>query len=234
MQGVEASGKTVDEAIASALEQLALDREEADVEILSEGKGGLFGLGSEPARVRVSPRAGAPVPRSAPLAATPGTELSDVPKVDRAIEVLEQLLNLMHIEGEITAREPETPGDGAGQAMAVLDVTGPDLGVLIGRRGETLGSLQYLINLVLSRQLDDKATVVVDVAGYRRRREESLTGLAKRMANRVRATGRTITLEPMPANERRIVHLALADDEDVQTASVGEGDFRKVALSKRR
>lgn len=149
--------------------------------------------------------------------------------------VLERLLELMGIQATVTARDPQSPGDGLGQVTAVLDVEGDDdLGLLIGRRGETMASLQYIVNLILTRNSEERETVSVDVAGYRRRREESLNGLAKRMADRVRSEGRTVTLEPMPANERRIVHIALAEDPEVTTASVGEGDFRKVALSPRR
>jgi spoIIIJ-associated protein len=121
-----------------------------------------------------------------------------------------------------------------GLSKAVLDVEGEDLGVLIGRRGSTLASVQYLVNLIVSRHFKGNAPFAVDVEGYRRRREESLRALAARMAERVRETGRSITLEPMPANERRIVHLALAEDPTVATSSVGEGESRKVAISVRR
>jgi spoIIIJ-associated protein len=134
----------------------------------------------------------------------------------------------------VTVREPETPGDGVGMVSAVLDIHGEDLGLLIGRRGDTLASLQYMVNLIVSRKIKAQQLVGIDVEGYRRRREESLRGLALRMADRVRRTGRSVTLEPMPANERRIVHLTLADDPDVLTVSMGEGDSRKVAVTPRR
>jgi spoIIIJ-associated protein len=221
MEEVEASGKTVDEAIASALEQLQMDRSQVEVEIISAGRTGLFGLGGENARVLVRPITTEQV----------GLES---PTIKMAIEFLERLLELMSIDAEVTARPPETPGDGVGRVSAVLDVAGEDLGILIGRRGSTLASLQYMVNHMVSRQLKSKALVGVDVEGYRRRREENLKGLALRLAEKVKASGRTITLEPMPANERRIVHLALASDSRVITFSLGDGEDRKVAISLKR
>jgi spoIIIJ-associated protein len=221
MEEVEASGKTVDEAIASALEQLQMDRSQVEVEIISAGRAGLFGLGGENARVMVRP-------------ITTEQVGLDSPTIKMAVEFLQHLLELMSIDAEVTARLPETPGDGVGRASAVLDVAGEDLGILIGRRGSTLASLQYTVNHMVSRQLKSKALVTVDVEGYRRRREENLKGLALRLAEKVKSTGRTITLEPMPANERRIVHLALAGDSQVTSFSLGDGESRKVAISLKR
>ncbi len=221
MEEVEASGKTVDEAIASALEQLQLDRSQVEVEIVSAGRTGLFGLGGENARVLVRPTTTEQV----------GLES---PTIKMAIEFLQRLLEFMSIDAEVTTRLPETPGDGLGRASAVLDVAGEDLGILIGRRGSTLAALQYTVNHMVSRQLKSKALVTVDVEHYRRRREENLKGLTLRLAEKVKATGRTITLEPMPANERRIVHLALAGDSQVTSFSLGDGESRKVAISLKR
>jgi spoIIIJ-associated protein len=163
-----------------------------------------------------------------PAPATDG----DVTKV--AIEILERLLTLMHIDARVTSRPPVTPGDGVGMVTAVLDVHGDDLGMLIGRRGETLAALQYVVNLMLQRRLHSRVMVGIDVGGYRRRREESLRNLANRLADRVRATGQSITMEPMPPNERRIVHIALQDNPNVLTVSIGEGEGRKVAITPRR
>jgi len=221
MQDVEASGRTVDEAIEKALQQLGLDRSQVDVEIVSEGRTGLFGLGGENARVIVKPLATEQV----------AVESSTI---QMAVDFLRRLLDLMDIDADVTARAPETPGDGLGRASAVLDVNGDDLGILIGRRGSTLAALQYMVNHMVSRSLKSKALVSVDVERYKRRREEALIGLAQRLADKVKASGRTVTLEPMPANERRIVHLALASDPQVVTASLGEGETRKVAISLKR
>jgi spoIIIJ-associated protein len=221
MEDVEASGKTLDEAIAKALEQLGLDRSQVEVEIISEGRTGLFGLGGENARVLVKPLDAEQVSVESPT-------------IEMAVQLLRRLLELMDVDADVTVRAPETPGDGLGRASAVLDVNGEDLGILIGRRGSTLAALQYMVNHMVSRQLKSKALVGVDVERYKRRREEALIGLAQRLADKVKASGRTITLEPMPANERRIVHLALASDPQVVTVSLGEGETRKVLISLKR
>ena len=158
----------------------------------------------------------------------------DASDVQTAVTVLENLLNLMELDATVTPRSPETPGDGVGMIEAVLDIDGDDLGILIGRRGQTLLSLQYLLNLIVSKQTDRRVSFGVDVDGYRRRREEALVNLAKRTASRVRETGRSVTLEPMPPSERRIVHLTLAEDPAVMTVSIGEGEARKVAITPSR
>jgi spoIIIJ-associated protein len=169
-----------------------------------------------------------PVPR-------PTAEVEHVPAdpadVAVAVEVLENLLQMVGLDADVTPRDPETAGDGIGMIQAVLDVDGEDLGLLIGRRGQTLASLQYLLNLICAKKIGKRVAFGVDVDGYRRRREESLVTLARRTASRVRASGRSVTLEPMPPNERRIIHLALADDPDVVTVSIGEGEGRKVAVT---
>ena len=144
MEDVEASGKTVDEAIDKALLQLGLDRSQVDVEIVSEGRTGLFGLGGENARVLVKPLAGEQLE----------VESSTI---QMAVDFLRRVLELMDIDAEVTARAPETPGDGLGRASAVLDVNGDDLGILIGRRGSTLAALQYMVNHMVSRSLKSKA-----------------------------------------------------------------------------
>jgi len=290
VDGVEAEGRTVNEATEKALEELGLARAEVDVEVLSQGRPRLLGFRGEPARVRVTPRpvpvapppmerraagrptaiveeeaeleeeeeeegeeeeeeyeeeeyeeeAEEPLPpellRPAPrVAAAPVEHVpADPADVAVAVEVLENLIRLTGLEAGVTPREPETAGDGIGMIQAVLDVDGEDLGLLIGRRGQTLASLQYLLNLIVAKQISKRVAFGVDVDGYRRRREESLVNLAKRTAARVRGTGRSVTLEPMPPNERRIVHLTLADDPNVMTVSIGEGEGRKVAITPTR
>jgi spoIIIJ-associated protein len=236
MESVEVSAKSVDEAIDIALEELGLRRQQVDIEILTPGKPGLFGIGGEPARVRVTAlEEGTARPMAEPGLEPEeqvGVEIKDLrsPEVDLAIESLTQLLELMEIDCEVTLRAPETPGDGLGRASAVLDVDGDDLGLLIGRRGTTLAALQYIVNVMVNRKMDTRVLVNIDAEHYKRRREETLLGLARRMADHVRQTGRSVTLEPMPAAERRIVHLALAQDELVTTGSVGEGESRKVVI----
>jgi spoIIIJ-associated protein len=179
--------------------------------------------------------------RAVPVAVRPSRRPEREPVAEASAEdvqaaagVLEDLVRLMGIDAEVTTRPPETPGDGLGMIQAVLDIEGEDLGLLIGRRGQTLASLQYLLNLIVAKQLGKRVAFGVDVDGYRRRREEALVALAKRTATRVRQTGRSVTLEPMPPNERRIVHITLADDPNVITVSIGEGEARKVAVTPAR
>jgi spoIIIJ-associated protein len=240
MESVEVSAKSVDEAIDIALDELGLKRSQVDIEILSAGKPGLFGIGGEQARVRVTAlEEGTARPMAEPeemdfagpaVAAEVEVAELDSPEVELAAEYLNRFLELMSVEAEVTVRAPETPGDGLGRVSAVLDVEGEDLGLLIGRRGTTLAALQYMVNLIVSRQRDSRVLVSVDVEHYRRRREDSLYSLASRMADRVRRSGRSMTLEPMPPGERRIIHLALSEDQGVTTGSVGEGDRRKVVI----
>lgn len=252
MAGVEASGKTIEEAIENALDELGAERDEVHVEVLAEPKkGGILRGGSE-ARVRVwllddedAPQPGniaPPVGTRAPGddedadddAAEGDEDTEEEDDAEFAAQMLDHLLELMAVDADVSIRDPETPGDGLGMAKAVLDVEGDDLGILIGRRGETLQSLQYLLNLMVTRQLGEHSMFTVDVEGYRRRRERQLTQLARRMADQALRTGRPVELEPMPANERRIIHLALANDRKVSTASDGEGENRAVSITPTR
>ena len=152
-------------------------------------------------------------------------------EVDLAAEVVDSILQILEIDADINIREPVTAGDGLGSALAVIDISGHDLGMLIGRRGESLMAFQYVVNLIMTRRYPGRGSVTIDVEEYRRRREDQLISLATRMADRVREIGEPITLEPMSAAERRLVHLALTDDPDVETNSTGEGDSRKVVIS---
>jgi spoIIIJ-associated protein len=242
MESVEVSARTVDEAIDIALEDLGLKRSQVEIEVLTPGKPGLFGLGGEQARVRVTALVEtARRPSEDEEEALPQEVLGerveikslDAEEVQSAHLFLRELLTLMEIAADVTVREPETAADGLGRATAVLDVEGDDLGLLIGRRGSTLAALQYFVNVLVTRKLGSRVLVTVDVEHYHRRREETLQGLARRMADRVRQSRRPITLEPMPAGERRIIHIALADDHSVVTASTGYGDGRKVVIKPR-
>ena len=157
----------------------------------------------------------------------------NAPEVDVAAQVVDDLLRLLDINAEITIREPMTPGDGLGSVKAVIDLSGDDLGLLIGRRGDTLVSLQYLVNLIVTRQVEGSTGITIDIEHYRHRREEQIVSLARRMAERVREVGTPITLEPMAPAERRIIHVTLADDPEIATNSIGEGESRKVVISRR-
>lgn len=158
---------------------------------------------------------------------------SAVPEVDAAeiaIEAVRELIKRMGVSASVEFRER---GQGTGANPILIDVKGDDLGVLIGQQGSTLQALQYVTRVIVSRQTHGWTNVVIDVAGYRQRRERSLRELAQRMADRVRQTGRPVSLEPMPANERRVIHLALRNDPDVTTRSVGQGENRKVTIRPR-
>jgi len=148
------------------------------------------------------------------------------------LATLEELLSKMQIDANVTVYKAASE-DGE-QAPWVLQVHGDDLGVLIGRRGETLSALQYITRLIASRELQRRANIVLDVEGYKSRREKQLRRLAQRMADQALQLGRTVSLEPMSPYERRIVHLALRDNPDVTTESVGEGAHRKVTIIPNR
>ena len=216
MESVEVSAKTEEEAIAIALAELGLGRSEVEVVVLKKGKTGIFGFGSEEVRVKVTPLGQKPE-----VGGDVGGDVAGM-----AEGVLQDILSLMKVPANVVLDK-----SGAGEAGNIpLDIKGEDLGILIGRRGETLSALQYLVNLIVSRRLKSRVGVVVDVEGYRQRRYESLRSLARRLAEQVKSTGRSVTLEPMPPNERRIIHLELKDDPDVATQSIGQGEERKIAI----
>ena len=217
MKSLEVSAKTVEEAIQKALEQLGVSREEVEVTVVKEGKHGILGLGAEEATVRV---------RSLVMAPEEGSEIAEVAK-----GVLETLLARMGVVASVVSQtKPPVEGGGWSSEVITLDVTGEDLGILIGRRGQTLAALQHVVRLIIAHQAKARVPIVIDVEGYKQRRYEALQALARRMAEQVKIKGRPFTLEPMPAYERRIIHLALADDPDVTTESTGEGEVRKVVI----
>ena len=210
MKELEVSGKSVDEAIQIALEQLGVSEDKVEVTVLKKGRSGVLGMGVEEAKIKVR------------LKLAPG-EKADA--VEVAKEVLETLIELMKITAEVSVLQANT-----GELPVTLNIEGEDLGVLIGRRGQALASLQYVVRLIVAEKLKVWVPINVDIAGYKKRRYESLQDLALRLAEQVKKDRRLIMLEPMPADERRIIHLALTDHPDVTTQSMGEGDMRKVAI----
>lgn len=206
------SGKTVEEAIEVALKELDASREGVEVEILSRGKSGFLGIGSEPARVRVKK-----IPSSQGAASL-------------AMDVVNTILSGAGVKTLTTLRSAYDSQAGG----PVIDITGDDSGLLIGRRGETLRALQYLVNLVVKNNIpEENLRVVLDIERYRERRHNSLSEMALRVADRVASSGRSISLEPMTAAERRVIHLALADHPRVSTHSSGIGEGRKVTITPR-
>jgi len=217
MKSLEIGGKTVEEAIQRALEQLGVCREEIEVTVIKEGKSGILGLGAEEARIRV---------RS--LVKMPEKE-SDIAEV--AKHVLESLLTRIGVDASIVPQaKPFVDGEEEVTAPVTLEIKGDDLGILIGQRGQTLACLQYIVRLIAGHQTKAWVPIVIDVEGYKQRRYEALRALAWRMAEQVKVQGAPFTLEPMPAYERRIVHLTLAEHPDVTTQSIGWGESRKVVI----
>lgn len=221
MKSIEISARTVAEAVELALAQLGRDRDEVAIAVLEPGEGGDEAL----VRVSVVDEDG-----DEPVAvAEAQTEVQEI-----ARQLLDDLLARMDIHAYVTPVLVRVPGQkGDIEETVTLHVEGADeeaMGLLIGRRGETLRSLQFLLNLLVSRRVQRWPQVVVDVGNYRQRRQESLEGLARRMAERVRQSGRPIMLEPMAAYERRIVHLALRGDQSIYTESSGEGENRKIVI----
>ncbi|MGB9738037.1 MAG: single-stranded DNA-binding protein [Chloroflexus aggregans] len=216
MKRIEISARTVAEAVELALAQLGRDRDEVAIEVLDPGENG------DEALVRVT-------------VVEDDEEKPSIEEVSAiAQRILEDLLERMDIQAYVTSVISRVPGpQGNLEETITLHVEGADeeaMGLLIGRRGETLRSLQFLLNLLVSRRIQAWPQLVVDVGNYRQRRQESLESLARRMAERVRQTGRPIMLEPMAAYERRIVHLALRDDKTIYTESSGEGENRKIVI----
>ncbi len=314
MESIEASGKSVEEAITQALARLGKRRDEVDIAVLQEPSRGAFGLGSRDARVRVTARAAVPgsnvssaviTPEMAdallgpggievpipededelyedvedeeleedeedyleedeeyedvedeeleedeeepvpfitstplqPLLETVGEvvvsdDLQDIEHPSRedveiTVDVLQYILRYMNIHATVQVRST---------SPLTLNIRGinENLGLLIGRRGETLASLQLLVNLIVSHRTKHRMRIIVDAENYRERREENLRSLALRVAQQVRNYRRSIALEAMPPHERRIVHIALSDSKDISTESIGEGEERRVVISLKR
>lgn len=249
---IEIIAPTIDEAVARGAAELGVDAGGLDVQVLDEGGKGLFGLGLRQARVRLTVREQAPPrpvpsspePRSAPrpkVRPAPRAEAQPAPSGDEEAdeplrvseEILGELLERMGVDATVQARWGEAADEDSHRPVLV-DLHGNDLSILIGHRGETLAALQYITRLIAGKELQQPAPILIDVEGYRARRETQLRQLARRMAEQAIEQGRTMALEPMPANERRIIHIELREHADVSTESIGEGDHRKVTIIPRR
>ncbi len=208
MPTIEITAKTPEEAIEIALKELDAERGEVEIDVVSHGKAGILGIGSEPAKVKVT------------LVEQP----ADVVKETQ--EVLNSLISAMGVDVIVNLKQAHNEDLGG----PMFEIEGEDSGLLIGRRGETLRSLQFLVKFIVSKRLQFRAALSIDVEGYQARRYNSLNNLARRVAQRVLSTGSPITLEPMPANERRIVHVTLAEHSGVTTESIGIGEERQVVI----
>lgn len=267
-KSAEYSGKTEEEALSLASQDLGIPPEELEYQVIRDRTRSFLGLvrtGEVTIRIWLpaEERPAAPAAPAAPevasqqvvtqtAAPTPAVEAEPSPGVQPAapeaqpkvvpsqlesvaMEVVSTLLDKMGVLAavEVVDRGGQKDPQTGEESPLVLNVVGDELGSLIGRRGETLRDLQFIVRLIISHRLGEWPNVVVDVESYKARREETLRALALRMGDQVRKTGRPVVLEPMPAHERRIVHLALRDDPDVYTESTGEEDHRKVQILPR-
>ncbi len=202
LKTIEKTGKSVNEAIEAALSELGISKENADIEIVDEGKSGFLGLGSKDAVVKV-------------------TEKSD--NVSVAKKFLSDVFGAMNLDVTIDAEDNDDSLD--------IDLSGENMGIIIGKRGDTLDSLQYLTSLVVNGKNDKYKKVTIDTENYRAKRGEALVTLANRLAKKVERTGKRYTLEPMNPYERRIIHSTLQENEMITTYSIGEDPYRKVVIA---
>ncbi len=204
---IEKTGKTIDEAIELALAELEVTRDRIDYEVLEVPSKGLFGfIGSKLAKVKVSVRM--------------------IDPVEEAKKFLESVFKAMNIS---VFMEKMTHDD-----HVVLNLRGEDLGVLIGKHGQTLDALQYLTNLAANRDAAERSRIILDVEDYRKRRAETLSRLAMRLADKVKRRGERVVLEPMSPQERKIIHMALQDDSRIVTYSEGDEPYRKVVIALKK
>lgn len=228
---VEKAAPTIEEAIQLAIAELKLPEEDVDIEILEEGFKGILGIGSKDAVVRVTP-VPAPIVKediTTPVAKIDESELSEeeVNALQLTEATVTELLERMDIYAKVDSyikdEESSIPSVG-------IDITGSDLSILIGKKAEILNAFEYITRLIVGKEIGHAIHINIDVEGYRRRRESNLNQLANKMAEQAINTGRTQSLEPMPANERRLVHIALRDHEYVKTSSAGDEPRRKVTI----
>jgi spoIIIJ-associated protein len=249
---LEIIAPTVDEAIEKGLDDLGLPRNAVEIDILDEGGKGLFGLGSRQARVRLtiksetdeleieSPTLEAEVPTESRISTPSDEEIEQVADIeppfleedyilDIARDVVNELLEKMKVRASVSVEYlPAT--DSRNRVPVRVNIQGDDLSYLIGRQAETLNALQYISSLIINKEIGRSIPLIVDVEGYRDRREKQLRQIARRMADQAVSTGRRQVLEPMPANERRIVHIELRENPDISTESIGEEPRRKVTI----
>lgn len=236
MSTIETTGKTIEDAVRSGLVRLGRMKDEVDIEVLEEPKSGFFGFGSKPAKVRITEKEGVPtVPTMesqpaavekpvAPAAAEPAANAVDAAEeaAAKAKAFLQEVLKNMGIDVVI---EKMIKSD-----KVLLHLHGKNLGILIGKHGQTLDALQYLTNLTTNQGETTRHFIMLDVENYRHRREETLKQLAIRLANRVKKNGDRVVLEPMNGYERKIIHVTLQNDPQVRTESEGQDPYRHVVI----
>ncbi len=244
MVSIEVEGKTPEEAIQKALNVLGAPRQKVKVEILEEGSKGLFGMiGSKQAKIKATlieldepkPPISTPEfsPRPTVTAVKPPRPITDEREAPGALhdapakEILTELLTLMGFQATV---EQQTTTD-----KIILTVqAGEDSNILIGRRGKNLNGLQYVVNRICSRKNEKVKPIVIDIEGYRERRKDALESLARRLAAKAKSSRREVETEPLSASDRRLIHMALKDDNEVHTQSRGEGPFKNVVIKPKR
>ncbi|MFH2039720.1 MAG: RNA-binding cell elongation regulator Jag/EloR [Chloroflexota bacterium] len=235
---LEIIAPSVEEALERGLAELGLTEDAVDVEVLDTGSKGLFGLGGRQVRVRITVKNSntsqpeTSTPAKSPIKKqseerSPNVEQDDV--LDLTERVVSELLHKMKVTAQVSAHQGDMDEDG--RQPINVDIRGSDLGILIGRKAEILNALQYIVNLIVSKKMEHWVQVIVDVEGYRVRRENQIKQMATRMAEQAIKSGKRQILEPMSAAERRLVHLELRNYPDVVTQSIGEDPSRKVTIS---
>jgi spoIIIJ-associated protein len=237
MTSIESMGKTIEEATELALEQLGVTEDEVDVEIIEEGSRGFLGLGQAPAKVRVSMKSGSSVEGEAsiPSKIVSEPEAAEMPASyeligqigESAQEVLQKILDGIEAGGKAVLKS-------ASEDHIDLDIVDGDAAILIGKHGQTIDAMQYLVNVIVNRQSRARLRISLDTEGYRARREEALRNQALFLADKVKQSGQEAVLEALHANERRIIHTTLADDPDVYTYSEGQEPERYVVISPKK
>ncbi len=212
MEYKEFSAKTVDDAITAACQEFTVTSDRLDYEVIEEGSSGFLGIGSKPAVIKARVK----------------EEVKEVTVTDMAKQFLKEVFNAMNMAVAVDVEYDEA------EKIMNIDLSGNEMGVLIGKRGQTLDSLQYLVSLVVNKGEEDYIRVKVDTENYRQRRKETLENLAKNISYKVKRTKRPVSLEPMNPYERRIIHSALQNDRYVTTHSEGEEPFRRVVVSLKK
>jgi len=239
---IEIIASSLEDAVEEGLEKLGLAEDAVEIEILDEGTKGLFGIGSRQTRIRLT------VKNEEIMNGYPDNDAKDPANLSEdmhsirdtgddldhdiwvARETVSELLERMNISADVTAQRGE-PDDDRSFSPILVDIQGDDLSILVGRKAETLNALQFITKLIAGKELEKSVPLSVDVEGYRKRRELQIRQLANRVADQVQETGRSQALEPMPPNERRIIHIELRNNPKVYTESTGEGNRRKVVIN---
>ncbi len=223
MEFMEFDGKSTEEAIARACAHFQLPAESLDIEIISVGSPGLFGIGGRKARIRVVTQRDEDVGEAEGEVELEGEAEAEADLLPRAQELMERILELMGEKAKVVGRFDE-------EDRLSLSIDAQDPGLLIGKQGQTLEALQYLITKMVAKRARRKVRVFIDIESYRARHQEALTQLAIKSGDKVKKSGKPVTLNPMNPHDRRIIHLALQGDKDLKTMSRGEGLYKKVVV----